>query len=710
MKSILNNLTKKERHLLLRIIIALIIYIIVICIHAASKGPWGIPLSLALFAIPYLIAGYDVIRGAFLNIKNARFLDENFLMTIATFGAFAVGELMEAAAVMLFYQIGELFQSYAVNKSRRSIKDLMDICPEFANLEKDGEIEVVDPDDVEIGDIIVIKPGEKVPLDGTVISGESYLDTSPLTGESVPRIIREGDEIYSGCINKEGVLRVRADKEFDDSTVARILELVEEASNRKAHTENFITRFAKYYTPVVVICAVILAVFPPLILHQHWSIWLERACIFLVISCPCALVISVPLGFFGGIGAASKKGILIKGGNYIEGLAHLDTVIFDKTGTLTKGDFAVSGIYPASGSDITETELLKTAADIEKYSTHPVGRSVCTAWQELNGLPSPEHAPGLSELELELGPDVGDAFGKRLEKQLLEEQLSDEKSKVLTVSPAGISGQNVIEEETEIEEVSGQGIVASYGSSLTLIGNRKLMDAYGIEVENVEDPGTVLYIARSARPCNDNGTDTGYAGSDDDRNRHRYLGCIVISDTVKDDAADAVRKLKSSGISKTVMLTGDREESAAYIAELTGVDEHYSQLLPSDKVRILEEIISARSNKKRTVAFAGDGINDAPVLTRADVGIAMGSMGSDAAIEAADVVLMDDMPSRIPQAIQISKKTMRIVWQNIIFAIGIKVIFLILGALGLANMWEAVFADVGVCVIAILNSMRALRG
>ena len=572
--------------------------------------------------------GWDIVYKAVRGIVNGQVFDENFLMTIATFGAFGVGEYSEAVAVMLFYQVGELFQSYAVSRSRQSIADLMDICPEYANLEKDGELVQADPDDVEIGDIIVIKPGERVPLDGRVISGESMVDTSALTGESVPRRVETGSEIISGCINESGVLRVEVTKEFDDSTVARILELVENASSKKAQVENFITRFARYYTPAVVAAAALLAVVPPLALGAGFGPWIQRACIFLVISCPCALVISVPLSFFGGIGAASRNGVLVKGSNYLEALAQMDTIVFDKTGTLTKGEFKVTEIRP---SGMSGEELLRLAALAEHYSNHPISLSIRDAYEKAGG------RMNLSSI-----------------------------------------GKN--------EEISGHGVRTEIDGSVVLAGNGRLMEAEEIAYEPCESIGTVVYLARDGV----------------------FAGTIVISDTVKEHAAQAIRDLKQAGVKRTVMLTGDRKAVGEAVAEKLGLDEVFTELLPADKVEQVECLLAGQA-EGRKLAFVGDGINDAPVLTRADIGIAMGSMGSDAAIEAADVVLMDDDPARISVVVRISRKTLSIVKQNIVFALGVKALVLGLGAFGMANMWEAVFADVGVSVIAILNAMRALK-
>lgn len=580
----------------------------------------------AVSMVPYLIVGYDVIKKAAINIKNGQIFDENFLMMIATFGAFVIGEYIEAVAVMLFYQVGELFQSYAVGKSRESISALMEIYPEYANLEVDGELEVVEPDDVEIDSIIVIKPGERVPLDGLVIEGESFLDTSALTGESVPRKISVGDEIISGCINGNGTLRVRVTKEFDDSTVSKILELVENATNKKAKVENFITRFAKYYTPFVTIAALILAVVPPIVLQDNWLIWLERACTFLVVSCPCALVISVPLGFFGGIGAASKEGVLVKGSNYLELLSEMDTIVFDKTGTLTNGVFEVTDVI--TDAERKDTVLAMSAA-IESFSTHPIAESIVRAYKRT---------------------------GKDLPKAV------------------------------EVNEISGYGISGCVEAKEVFAGNYKLMQKHGVLCDEYSGNGTVVYVA-----CDGN-----------------YEGAIVISDTIKTGVKEAISTLKKIGISNTVMLTGDRKESAFAVANELGIDNVHYELLPADKVEKVEKLLEA-SGKNKRVAFVGDGINDAPVLARADIGFAMGSLGSDAAIEAADIVIMDDDIRKISHVIKISKKTMMIVKQNIVFALGVKGMVLILGAIGMASMWAAVFADVGVAVIAILNSMRTLR-
>ena len=622
-------MTKKQKTMLARIIAAFLIYIpLFAASHKGAMEGLSAPVNFAVFLVPYLVIGWDIVYKAVRGIVNGQVFDENFLMTIATFGAFGVGEYSEAVAVMLFYQVGELFQSYAVSRSRQSIADLMDICPEYANLEKDGELVQADPDDVEIGDIIVIKPGERVPLDGRVISGESMVDTSALTGESVPRRVETGSEIISGCINESGVLRVEVTKEFDDSTVARILELVENASSKKAQVENFITRFARYYTPAVVAAAALLAVVPPLALGAGFGPWIQRACIFLVISCPCALVISVPLSFFGGIGAASRNGVLVKGSNYLEALAQMDTIVFDKTGTLTKGEFKVTEIRP---SGMSGEELLRLAALAEHYSNHPISLSIRDAYEKAGG------RMNLSSI-----------------------------------------GKN--------EEISGHGVRTEIDGSVVLAGNGRLMEAEEIAYEPCESIGTVVYLARDGV----------------------FAGTIVISDTVKEHAAQAIRDLKQAGVKRTVMLTGDMKAVGEAVAEKLGLDEVFTELLPADKVEQVECLLAGQA-EGRKLAFVGDGINDAPVLTRADIGIAMGSMGSDAAIEAADVVLMDDDPARISVVVRISRKTLSIVKQNIVFALGVKALVLGLGAFGMANMWEAVFADVGVSVIAILNAMRALK-
>ena len=642
-------MTKKQKAMLSRIIAAFIIYItLAVADHMEilpeGLGVWG---KMALYLVPYVLIGWDIVYKAFRNIRNGQVFDENFLMTVATFGAFGVGEYSEAVAVMLFYQVGELFQSYAVNRSRQSITELMDICPEYANIEEDGQLKQVDPDDVQVGDIIVVKAGERIPLDGKVVFGNSMVDTSALTGESVPRKVAEGDDIISGCVNGSGLLRVQVTKEFDDSTVAKILELVENASSKKAHVENFITRFARYYTPLVVMGAVLLAVIPPLFFGQSWSEGIRRACTFLVISCPCALVISVPMSFFSGIGAASKKGVLIKGSNYLEALSEMDTIVFDKTGTLTKGEFKVTEIHAVAGSPVPEASevprtrvwaasqpsdekkrsLLELAALAESYSDHPISRSIKDAWGDTMDLNRVSNA----------------------------------------------------------REISGHGVRAEIDGHTVLAGNSKLMKEMNVAYQECMSMGTVVYVAMDGI----------------------YCGYIVIADSIKDEAFEAIKNLKKVGVRRTIMLTGDKKEVGEAVAARLGLDEVHAELLPGDKVAKVEELLARQTGKHR-LAFVGDGINDAPVLSRADVGIAMGSMGSDAAIEAADIVLMDDNPARIADVVRISRKTMSIVKQNIAFALGVKAVVLLMGAAGAANMWEAVFADVGVSVIAILNAMRAL--
>ena len=620
-------MTKKQKTVLYRIIAAAIIYIPLFVLEHMGKlefqTPW--PVKFLLFLVPYAIIGWDIIYKAIRNICHGQVFDENFLMCIATFGALGVGEYSEAVAVMLFYQVGELFQSYAVGKSRQSISEMMDICPEYANIEQEGQLAQVDPDDVGIGDVIVIKAGERIPLDGIVLSGNSFIDTSALTGESVPREVREGSEIISGCVNGSGLLKVQVTKEFDDSTVSKILELVENASSKKAKVENFITRFAKYYTPVVVCAAVLLAILPTLLFGQPFTEWLKRACIFLVISCPCALVISVPLGFFGGIGAASRQGVLVKGSNYLEILSEMKTIVFDKTGTLTRGEFAVNKVIVNEGN---ESEILELAALAEGYSDHPIAGALRAACQE--------------ELSMERVKDS--------------------------------------------EEIPGHGIRSVIDGEIVYAGNAKLMEREGIWYEPCDEAGTVVYVAK----------------------QNLFLGAIVIADTVKPEAKRAIRQLKNSGVRKTVMLTGDRREVGEAVAAELGIDQVYTELLPGDKVEKVEGLLAELGEKER-LGFVGDGINDAPVLGRADIGIAMGSMGSDAAIEAADIVLMDDDIMKIPSVIRIAGQTMKIVKQNIVFTLTVKALVLFLGALGMANMWEAVFADVGVSVIAILNSMRTLK-
>lgn len=632
-------MNKKQIRWRNRIVAALVLFA---CAFAISESglletqlgqPAALYAEFALFLVPYLVAGYDVLAKAARGIAHGNPLDESFLMTVATIGAFALvlfpdtePHMAEGAAVMLFYQVGELFQSYAVGKSRKSIADMMDIAPEFANVMKDGELQQVDPAELSVGDEFKVLPGERIPLDGVIVSGSSQIDTAALTGESVPRIAHDGDEVISGCVNLSGVLTVRATKPFEDSTVSRILELVENASEKKARTENFITRFARYYTPVVVGIALLLAIIPPLLLGGGWPDWIQRGLVFLVVSCPCALVISVPLSFFGGIGGASRVGILVKGSNYLEALAKAQTVAFDKTGTLTQGSFTVTAVH--GKPDIDADELLAHAAHAEAYSNHPIAASVREAYR-------------------------------------------------------GVIDHDRIE---QAEEISGHGVKAIVDKRTVLVGNSKLMDANGIDWQDCELVGTVLHVAVD-------GT---------------YVGHIVIADILKDDAAQAIAALHEAGVEKTVMLTGDRSDVAAAVAKELDIDEYHAELLPQDKVAEVEGLLERTTREGGKLVFVGDGINDAPVLTRSDIGIAMGAMGSDAAIEAADVVLMDDKPSRIALAIKIARKTMAIVWQNIVFALGVKFAVLILASFGMANMWMAVFADVGVAFLAILNAMRAM--
>lgn len=615
-------MTKKQKKTLIRIIVSACL----LCAAHALTGFLSLPgwAELLIFLVPYGTIGWDILFKAGRNIAHGQVFDENFLMCIATIGAFAIGEYPEAVFVMLFYQVGELFQSYAVGKSRRSIAEMMDIRPDYANISRGGQLVRVDPEEVKIGDTIVVKPGERVPLDGVIVSGRSALDTAALTGESLPREVEDGDDVISGCVNTGGVLEIQVTKEFGQSTVSKILDLVENSSSKKAKAENFITKFARYYTPCVVISALLLAVIPPLVTGGNWGEWIERALIFLVISCPCALVISVPLSFFGGIGGASRNGILVKGGNYLEVLSKAECVVFDKTGTLTKGVFNVTAIHPDRCS---ENELLELAAMAEYYSDHPISRSLKEAY-----------------------------------------------SKEIDTSRLG-----------EIREISGHGIEAFVDGKKVSVGNGKLMEKEGVKWHPCHNVGTTVHVAENGE----------------------YLGHIVISDEVKTDSEEAIKQLKLAGIAKTVMLTGDTKEVGEDIAGKLGLDEVHTQLLPSDKVDRVEKLIEEKG--KGSLVFVGDGINDAPVLSRADVGIAMGAIGSDAAIEAADIVLMDDKPSKIAYAIHIAKRTMHIVRQNIVFALAVKVIVMIMGAFGAANMWEAVFADVGVSVIAILNSMRAMK-
>ena len=631
---------KKEslEHKRNRILVALGIFVVVYALDElgaltiAFGEPGNIYASFVLFLVPFLIAGYDVLQKAFNNIRRGKAFDESFLMAVATIGAFATAlfpdtdpHMAEGAAVMLFYQVGELFQAYAVGKSRKSISAMMDIAPDYANVEQaDGTLEQVFPDDIAVGTVIVIKPGERVPIDGVIVEGVTQLDTAALTGESVPRTAKTGDDIISGCINMTGLIRVRTTKPFGESTVARVLELVENASEKKARTENFITRFARVYTPAVTGAAAVLALGGGLVTGA-WSDWILRGLTFLVVSCPCALVISVPLSFFGGIGGASKLGVLIKGSNYLEALADVDTVVFDKTGTLTNGTFSVVAVHPEGG--YTEQSLLEVAALAESFSDHPIAQSVRAAFQG------------------------------QLDPKRVCDSTND----------------------------AGHGVTANIDGKHVVVGNAKMLAASGVETPDCEVVGTILHVL----------VDNAYAGH------------IVIADTVKADAEQTIRELHAAGVKRTVMLTGDREEVAAAVANQLGVDEFHAQLLPGDKVERVEALLATESGKGK-LAFVGDGINDAPVLTRADVGIAMGAMGSDAAIEAADVVLMDDKPSNISRAIRVARKTMTIVWQNIIFALGIKLLILVLAALGIANMWLAVFGDVGVAIIAILNAMRAM--
>ena len=628
-------MTKKLKKRLIRILIAAGLFIVLFILDKTGvfdashyPAPWiGLVLEIGLSVTVYLIAGYDVLLKAFRNIFHGQIFDEQFLMMIATFAAYGIQEFVEAPAVMVFYQIGEWFQDYAVGKSRGSITELMKIAPEYANVERDGVLTEVDPEDVAVGDIFVVKPGERVPLDGVVTEGESSVDTSSLTGESVPRTVREGDEILSGTINQRGVLRCRATRAYEDSTVSKILELVENASSRKAPVEQFITKFAKIYTPVVTIAAVLLAVIPPLFFAQPWAEWLRRACIFLVISCPCALVISVPLGFFGGIGAASRIGVLVKGSTFLETLSKARVVAFDKTGTLTKGEFKVTSVRSLS-EDISEEHILECAAYAEKYSTHPVGEAVRQAYAK--------------ELDLH---------------------------------------------EVDAEEIAGQGIFAMLDDrTAVLAGNRKLLTGRGIEAPEIESPGTVVYVAEDGK----------------------LIGAILIEDTVKEGTREGLQAIRDAGAQKTVMLTGDRTRAAVLIAEELGIDEVRAELLPQDKVDAVEELIG-EAGPKGALAYVGDGINDAPVLMRSDVGIAMGAIGSDAAIEAADIVLMDDDLRKIGKTISIARKTLRIVYENIIFALAVKLAVLILGALGIAPIWLAIFADVGVACLCVLNAMRSLR-
>ena len=616
-------MNKKQKKMLIRIIIAAVLIVVFSLLPAEGY------LRFVLFMIPYLVIGYDILKKAFKGILNKQVFDENFLMAVATVGAILLGDYSEGVAVMLFYQIGELFQSYAVGKSRRNISELMDIRPDYANIEKDGTLEQVDPDEVEIGTIIVVQPGEKVPIDGVITEGTSTLNTSALTGESLPRDAKAGDEVISGCINMTGLLKIRTTKEFGESTVSRILELVENSSSRKSKSENFISKFAKYYTPAVCYGALALAFIPPIVLlimgkPAMWGDWIYRALTFLVISCPCALVISIPLSFFAGIGGASNQGILVKGSNYLETLAQTKYVVFDKTGTMTQGVFEVSGIHH---NEMPDEKLLEYAALAECSSSHPISKS------------------------------LQKAYGKPIDRNRV----------------------------TDIEEISGNGVIAKVDGISVAAGNTKLMDRLGIAYQDCHHVGTVVHMAIDGK----------------------YAGHILISDIIKPHAKEAIAELKKAGISKTVMLTGDSKRVADQVAEELGIQEVYSELLPADKVSRVEELLNQKSEKAK-LAFVGDGINDAPVLSRADIGIAMGALGSDAAIEAADIVLMDDDPLKISKAIKIARKCIRIVYENIYFAIGIKILCLILGALGIANMWVAIFADVGVMILAVLNAIRTL--
>ena len=616
-------MNKKQKKMLIRIIIAAVLIVVFSLLPAEGY------LRFVLFMIPYLVIGYDILKKAFKGILNKQVFDENFLMAVATVGAILLGDYSEGVAVMLFYQIGEFFQSYAVGKSRRNISELMDIRPDYANIEKDGTLEQVDPDEVEIGTIIVVQPGEKVPIDGVIIEGISTLNTSALTGESLPRDAKAGDEVISGCINMTGLLKIRTTKEFGESTVSKILELVENSSSRKSKSENFISKFAKYYTPAVCYGALALAFIPPIVLlimgkPAMWGDWIYRALTFLVISCPCALVISIPLSFFAGIGGASNQGILVKGSNYLETLAQTKYVVFDKTGTMTQGVFEVSGIHH---NEMPDEELLEYAALAECSSSHPISKS------------------------------LQKAYGKPIDRNRV----------------------------TDIEEISGNGVIAKVDGISVAAGNTKLMNRLGIAYQDCHHVGTVVHMAIDGK----------------------YAGHILISDIIKPHAKEAIAELKKAGISKTVMLTGDSKRVADQVAEELGIQEVYSELLPADKVSRVEELLNQKSEKDK-LAFVGDGINDAPVLSRADIGIAMGALGSDAAIEAADIVLMDDDPLKISKAIKIARKCIRIVYENIYFAIGIKVLCLILGALGIANMWAAIFADVGVMILAVLNAIRTL--
>lgn len=613
-------MTKKMKKKLIRIIISFILLVLAFILKLDN-----VIINNILFIISYLIIGYDIILKALRNITRGKVFDENFLMTIATIGAFFIGEFPEAVAVMLFYQVGELFQSYAVDKSRKSVSELMDIRPDYANLYQNKKTERVDPNKVKVGDIILIKPGEKIPLDGIVVEGNSFLNTLALTGESMPKNVTETDEVLSGCINNEGILKVKVTKEFGESTVSKILDLVENASSRKSKSENFISKFAKYYTPIVVIIAILLAFIPPLILDTNFKTWIYRALSFLVVSCPCALVISIPLSFFGGIGASSKIGVLVKGSNYLEALANTEIVVCDKTGTLTEGIFKVQKV---NATDYSKEDLLKYTSYAENYSNHPIGSS------------------------------IKEAYGKDINEKLI----------------------------TKTKELKGKGVIAKVDSKEVLVGNEKLMEEYNIDYKKSNDIGTVIYIAID----------------------NKYAGSIIISDKIKDDAYKAVKEFRRNNVKKIVMLTGDREEISKKVSKELKLDNYYAELLPQDKVKKVESLMQEKDEDGKLV-FIGDGINDAPVLALSDIGVAMGGLGSDAAIEAADIVIMTDEPSKLANAIKISKKTMQIVKENIVFAITVKILVLILSTIGIATMWAAVFADVGVSVIAIINALRILR-
>lgn len=665
-------MTKKQKKVLYRIIIAAVLIVV---IQFLPVDGWQ---RFVVYMVPYLVIGYDILRKAVLGILHGEVFDENFLMAVATVGAILLGEYTEGTAVMLFYQIGELFQSYAVGKSRKNIVGLMDIRPDYANVEReDGQLEQVDPDDVEVGTVIVVKPGEKIPIDGKIVEGSSALNTGALTGESLPREVGIGDSVISGCVNLSGLLKIETTKEFGESTVSKILELVENSSMHKSKSENFITKFARYYTPAVCYAAVALAILPPLVNmlvlgnDANWSEWVIRALTFLVISCPCALVISIPLSFFGGIGGASANGILIKGSNYMETLAKTDYVVFDKTGTLTKGVFEVVKVCPA-GEAISEEELLKLAAGAESYSTHPIAESLVRAWKKLE-------------------ETVADKNGVQENIAARTDNTTSEK----------LGGDKAV--VSDVEEISGHGVKALVDGRRVAAGNRKLMELLALQSSQEESEDAHKMVAMLEASEKEEGSIVHVAVDD------AYAGYVVIADVLKEQSASAIRNLKKSGVKKLVMLTGDVKAVAEKVAvQLGGLNEVKSELLPAQKVEQVERLLQEKA-PKRALAFVGDGINDAPVLSRADVGIAMGAMGSDAAIEAADVVLMDDNPEKIALAIQISRKCLRIVYQNIVFALGVKALCLILGAVGIANMWLAIFADVGVMVLAVLNAIRCLK-